>query len=86
MITNVNSQTRFDAFPVGGLDPLKHPVGQARFFTVCDARSGYWQVRVRPEDRWLTAFATHRGLLDWTRMSFGLKVQHRRSCGAYRLF
>jgi len=38
-----------------------------------DAKSGYWQLYVAPEDRWLTAFVTHDGLYEWVRMPFGLK-------------
>ena len=38
-----------------------------------DAKSGYWQFLVRPEDRWLTAFVTHEGLYEWVRMPFGLR-------------
>ena len=69
----LNSHTKFDAFPVGNLDDLKHRVGRARYITVCDAKSGYWQIMVKPEHRWLTAFATHHGLWEWRRMPFGLR-------------
>ena len=48
-------------------------VGQGRLISVFDARSGYWQCLVRPEDRWLTAFVTHEGLYEWVRMPFGLR-------------
>ena len=37
------------------------------------AKSGYWQIPVAEEDRWLTAFVTHDGLYEWIRMPFGLK-------------
>ena len=48
-------------------------VGRGRYISLFDARSGYWQFLVRPEDRWLTAFVTHEGLYEWVRMPFGLR-------------
>ena len=48
-------------------------VGRGRYISLFDARSGYWQFLVRPEDRWLTAFVTHEGLYKWVRMPFGLR-------------
>jgi len=41
---------------------------------VCDAKSGYYQLEVKPEHSWLTAFATHHGLWEWVHMPFGLKA------------
>jgi len=37
-----------------------------------DLKSGYWQVRIRPEDREKTAFSIGRGLWQFTVMPFGL--------------
>ena len=36
-------------------------------------RSGYYQLLVKPEHRWLTAFVTDYGVYAWNRMPFGLK-------------
>ena len=69
----LNSFTDSDAFPVPNLTDVMHRVGRAKFITVCDAKSGYWQLKMNPEHQWLTAFATHHGLWEWTRMPFGLK-------------
>jgi len=70
----VNSYTIGDAFPMPNLFDVMHRVGKGRYITVTDARSGYYQLPVRREHRWLTAFATHHGLWEWTRMPFGLKA------------
>jgi len=32
-------------------------VGASHYITVFDAKSGYWQLGLREEDRWLSAFA-----------------------------
>jgi len=54
----LNKYTRGDAYPTPNLSDIIHRVGSA-FYTRCwDARSGYWQLPVRPEHRWLTAFIT----------------------------
>jgi len=38
-----------------------------------DMRLGYYQLLVKPEHRWLTAFVTDFGTFSWTRMPFGSK-------------
>ena len=56
-----------DGFPMPNLTDVMHRVGSGRFITVCDAKSGYWQLYVKPEHRWLTAFVTHHGLFSYYR-------------------
>ena len=70
----LNSYTVSDSYPMPNLSDVMHRVGNGRVITVCDAKSGYWQLNVKPEHRWLTAFATHHGLWEWIRMPFGLKA------------
>jgi len=43
------------------------------FISVCDAKSGFWQLLVRPQDLWKCAFVTHHGVWTWKRMPFGLR-------------
>jgi len=50
-----------------------YKVAQAKFISVCDAKSGFWQLLVRPQDRWKCAFVTHHGVWTWKRMPFGLR-------------
>ena len=69
----MNSFTIADVFPLSTVDEVVRKVGQGRYISVFDAKSGYWQLLVRPEDRWLTAFVTHEGLYEWVRMPFGLR-------------
>jgi len=69
----LNSYSIGDGHPMPVLSEVIYRVGQARYTTVCDAKSGYYQLLVKPEHRWLTAFTTHHGLWEWTRMPFGLK-------------
>src|ERR1700675_468903 len=45
----------------------------ATVFTKIDLRTAYWQVQVKPSDRWKTAFTCRYGHFEWTVMPFGLK-------------
>ena len=69
----LNKYTRGDAYPTPNLSDIIHRVGSASYTSCWDARSGYWQLPVKPEHRWLTAFVTDFGVFEWTRMPFGLK-------------
>ena len=48
-------------------------VSVSRYISCFDARSRYWQIPVRPESQWLTAFSCDEGLFEFIRMPFGLK-------------
>jgi len=75
----VNTFTQNDAYVMHNLNDLIHKVGSANFITTTDCRSGYWQLPVKPEVRWLTAFAYDGGLCEWTRLPFG----HRTSGNSF---
>lgn len=44
------------------------------YFTELDLSKGYWQIPLSDNSKPLTAFATSRGLMQFTRMAFGLKT------------
>ena len=69
----VNKYTAGDAFPVPDIADVKQRIGSKRWITVADAKAGYWQTSVKPEDRWLTAFIYNDGLYQFRRTPFGLK-------------
>jgi hypothetical protein len=48
-------------------------LGKLVWFTALNFQSGFWQIRMAPEDIRKTALITKSGLYDWTVMPFGLK-------------
>ena len=68
----LNSVTRKDVYPIPRIDDILDTLGRVNYFTSLDLASGYWQVELEEGSRSKSAFTTHRGLYEFTRMSFGL--------------
>ena len=68
----LNDITRKDSYPLPRTDDLLDRLGEARFRSVLDLRTGYWQVPIAKEDREKTAFITPDSLFEFTVMPFGL--------------
>eukprot|EP00914_Ancora_sagittata_P023379 GHVO01046300.1.p1 GENE.GHVO01046300.1~~GHVO01046300.1.p1 ORF type:complete len:659 (-),score=21.19 GHVO01046300.1:832-2808(-) len=68
----LNSITVPDRYPMPRIDELIDSIGNSRYFTALDLRSGFWQIPMLPEDIPKTAFITHQGLYEFTVMPFGM--------------
>ena len=68
----LNAVTKKDVYPLPRIDDILDTLGRATHFTTLDLSAGYWQVELDPESRAKTAFTSHVGLYEFTRMPFGL--------------
>ena len=64
----LNDRTAFDAYPMPNAESALDALTGACFFTTIDAEKGYHQVPLHPAARKFTAFATHEGLWQYTRI------------------
>jgi hypothetical protein len=69
----LNKVTKSMSYPLPLIDDILAQLGEAKYFTCLDLKSGYWQVKMEEKDKEKTAFATpHRGLFQFLVMPFGL--------------
>ena len=68
----LNATTVKDVYPAPRVDDSIDKMANARFFANMDLRSGFYQIRVAPEDVHKTAFQTEWGSFQWLVMPFAL--------------
>lgn len=68
----LNAITVKNIFPMPLIEEILDELARNRYFTKLDMRSGYHQVRMKPEDEFKTAFKTHQGHYQFKVMLFGL--------------
>ena len=71
--TKLNDVTVGDAYPLPNMEDLLSNLGEAKYYSSVDLKSGYWQVRMRDQDKAKTAFAVPFGLFEFNVLPFGLK-------------
>jgi len=69
---NLNAVTVKNKYPLPRIDDLLYQLKDAKYFSKIDLRSGYHQMKIRPEDIPKTAFVTRYGQYEFTVVSFGL--------------
>ena len=68
----LNEVTVKNKYPLPRIDDLFDQLTGAKVFSKIDLRSGYYQIKIRPEDISKTAFTTRYGSYEYTVVSFGL--------------
>lgn len=69
---DLNKITVKDRYPIPRVDDLIEQLHGAKYFTKIDLRSGYFQVRIDPNDIEKTAFVTRYGQYEFLVLPFGL--------------
>ena len=68
----LNAVTIKNKYPLPRIDILFDQLAKAKAFFKIDLRSGYHQIKIRPEDIPKIAFSTRYGVYEYLVMSFGL--------------
>lgn len=69
----LNEQTTPDRYPIPEINDVLPQLGQNKFFSVLDLKSGFHQIPLKETDRQKTAFSVNNGKYEFTRLPFGLK-------------
>jgi hypothetical protein len=72
-LRKLNDAFLHDPFPTPFTDEVLENVGGQEAYSFTDGFSGYHQIKIAPEDRYKTTFATEWGSYQYTVMPFGLK-------------
>jgi hypothetical protein len=56
------------------IDDLLHKLNGAKVFSKIDLNSGYHQLELHPDSRYITAFCTHLGIFQYKRLNFGINT------------
>ena len=59
-------------YPLPTIEQVATRLHKAKIFTVLDAKTGFWQVRLDQKSSYLTTFNTPFGRCRWRRMPFGI--------------
>ena len=68
----LNAQTIRDSYPVTCIQESLVTLSGARFFSICDLRSGYWQIGLTADAHEKAASCSRSSLYKWDVMLFGL--------------
>lgn len=70
----LNKKTIFDGYFLPYKRNLINKTSNKRWFSKFDCKSGYWQIKLTPESRCLTAFSVPQGHYEWIVLPFGLRT------------
>ena len=68
----LNSATKKDPYPLPFIDQILDSVAGHERYSVCDGFSGYFQLKIAPQDQKKTSFITPWGCFCYTMLPFGL--------------
>ena len=68
----LNKITKPPSFPLPLIDDIISQLGQLKYFSKLDLKSGFWQIALDPDDSEKTEFACHISSFQFNVMPFGL--------------
>lgn len=69
--SKLSSQVHYDPYPLPRIDDTLDKLAGAKYFTTCDAASGYWQIPVEEADQEKLSFITPFGTYSYLVMPMG---------------
>ena len=69
---DLNRAIKRSHYPMPTIEEVATKLSNAKVFSVLDAKSGFWQIRLDEESSLLTTFNTPFGRFRWLRMPFGI--------------
>ncbi|CAA3022589.1 reverse transcriptase domain, Zinc finger, CCHC-type, Aspartic peptidase domain, partial [Olea europaea subsp. europaea] len=66
----LNSALQWIRYPIPQKKDLPNRLSKAIIFSKFDMKSGFWQVQIKEEDRYKTAFNVPFGQYEWNVMPF----------------
>lgn len=70
---SLNTITKPFVYPIPLINEILDNLGDSKYFSTLDLKSGFYQVPIDPRDAAKTAFSTPKGHFEFTRMPMGLK-------------
>jgi Reverse transcriptase (RNA-dependent DNA polymerase)/RNase H-like domain found in reverse transcriptase/Integrase zinc binding domain/Retroviral aspartyl protease len=70
----LNKKIFGDKFPLPRIEEILDQLGRAKFFSILDLKSGFYQIELEKSSRGPTAFSTDTGHYEFKRLPMGLKI------------
>ena len=70
---NLHLSESSDKYQLPVTEPLFQQIGKNKYFASFDVRSSYWQLKIREQDRYKTAFQFENQCYNFIRLPYGLK-------------
>lgn len=70
----VNKKLIHDKYPLPRMDDILDELGDNKYFSIIDLKSGFHQIELTPDCRDMTTFSTQAGSFRYKVLPFGLKV------------
>ena len=69
----LNNVLKRNSYPMSTIDDVLPHLHNAKVFTLCDVKNGFWHVELDEKSSYLTTFGTPWSRYRWLRLPFGLK-------------